>query len=96
MTIGELLRLEVERRARWRKAILDKFEITGDPHDRLRRTEVLAELAHALKMRVSNNYFARKVILEVEALGAVAIKPHNKRFYRGIRRRPVGAIPAHG
>lgn len=94
MNIGQLLLLEHDRRQRWREAILSKFEITGDHSHRLRRTEVLAELAHALHMRVSNNYFARKVIDEVEALGAVAIKPHNKRYYRGIRRR--GANPPTG
>lgn len=87
MNIAQLLLLEVERRQRWREAILAKFEITGDPAHRLRRTEVLHELAHALHMNVSNNCFARKVIDEVEAMGAVAIKPHNKRYYRGIRRR---------
>lgn len=88
MTAAQLLQLEVERRERWRQAILAKFEITRDPSHRLRRTDVLHELAHALGMSVANNYFARKVIAEVEALGAVAIKPHNKRYYRGIRRRP--------
>lgn len=87
MNALDLLRIEAERRRSWRAAILAKFEITRDPHDRLRRTEVLHVLASALRMSVTNNYFARKVIHEVEALGAVAIKPHNKRYYRGIRRR---------
>lgn len=94
MTGADLLRLEAERRARWRAAVLADFEVTSSNQDRVRRREVMRAVAARLGIPVGDSpLFQKRLIREVLALGAEAIKPRNKRYYRKLRRKSGPSAP---
>jgi hypothetical protein len=87
----EFLVLQITRRRAVRDAVLAAFEpAPADTTARVRRQEVVDEVARALGVRVVQRALHEAVRAVVEDLGAVPINPHNQRWYRGLRRRQGG------
>lgn len=71
--------------------MLDGFEVTGDPRERVTRGEVNAHVAEKLGQAVSN-MLAVEVMTEALTMGWMAIISDGRRLWRGVRRRPVAPV----
>lgn len=89
-TIAHMVRclvLQEKRKLSILSAVLVDFELTKDPRDKIRRTEVYAAISRRLGRPV-NRDFAREII---DSLGNVtglrAVSNGNVRLFRGLRKR---------
>jgi hypothetical protein len=81
--------------ARLRKAITDRYELTGQLRHKVRCVEVQVLVAKVLGRPMSNAivWMARERMRE---LGAWFVTPHNKRFFAGVRPKDAELVPGEG
>lgn len=92
-----LLTKEAQRRDTIKRAILAKYEFTGDKRDRIRRRDVYVYLSDLMGKGEWNPHWCREVTRHMRALGADMVKPNNVKMYRRVRERRTdnaGSIPA--